>query len=94
MPATSTVVGIAEGRFPGSITLVGDWFGAKALPPRDGSQFRQTIFTGHAPTVLRWVRGFDRELKHYLRAAGIRAAESRDRAVSWIERRLAELPTV
>jgi hypothetical protein len=93
IPKASIVVGIAESQFPGSITVVGDWFGARALPPRDGSEFRQTIFTGHAPTVLRWVREFDRELKRHLGAVGIRAAKSRDHAVSWIERRLAQLPT-
>lgn len=85
-------VGFVSGRFLGNLTLIGDWFGAKALPPKPGSEYRQTVFSHHAPTVLSWVREFDEELNHSLLEERIEDYKSRDNAVKRIEARLKELP--
>ena len=77
----------------GNITIVGDWFGAKALPPQPGAEYRQTVFCHHASTVLRWVHDFDNELEDSLHANGIEISGSRDYAVMRIDDRLRELPS-
>ena len=93
MPKEKITVAFVRGTFLGNLTLVGDWFGATALPPRSGSEYRQTIFSHHAPTVLRWMRAFEQELKANLRKAGVAHMESRDYAVDRIEARLRDLRT-
>jgi hypothetical protein len=91
MPKEKILVAFVEDRFSGSLTLVGDWFGAKALPSRPGSEYRQTIFSHHAPTVLHWLCDFDQEIEASLRKAGVGILDSRDYAVGRIEARLSEL---
>jgi hypothetical protein len=85
-------VAIVKGGFSGNLTIVGDWFGAKSLPPQPGLEYRQTIFSQHGPTVFRWVRDFDQELENNLREEVIKGDDSRDHAVKRIEVRLRELP--
>jgi len=92
MPENIITVVTIDGKFPGNLTLLGDWFGAKALPPQPGSEYLQTVFSHHAPTALRWVRDFDKQLEDHLNAQGIEARESRDRALQRIDSRLSELP--
>jgi hypothetical protein len=92
MPRDQVVVATKQGIFPGSVTIVGDWFGARALPPRDGSEYRQTIFCYHAPKVLGWLHDFDVELEGTLKKQGIRPSDSRDHALKRLEERLEELP--
>jgi hypothetical protein len=92
MPRNKIKVGFGKGRFFGNLTIIGDWFGSKALPPRPGSEYRQTVFSHHAPTVLSWVREFDEELENSLRADGVAADDSRDNAIKRIDARLKELP--
>jgi hypothetical protein len=94
MPADMIAVGIVDGRFSGNLTIIGDWFGAKAVPPQPGSEYRQTVFTHHAATVLRWADDFDRELERSLQERGIDVHGSRDHAVKRIDDRLRGLPTV
>jgi len=91
MPKERISVAFVEGRFSGNLTLVGDWFGAKALPSQPGSEYRQTIFSHHAPTVLHWLRDFDQEREASLRKSGVDILESRDHAVGQIEARLRDL---
>ncbi len=91
-PTEMIRVAIDDGRFMGNLTIIGDWFGAKALPQQPGTEYRQTIFSHHAPTILRWSRDFDRELEDNLRTKGIAVDKSRDYAVKQIEVRLRELP--
>ena len=89
MPADSCQVGILRGRFVGNLTIIGDWFGAKALPPEPGREYRQSVFCHHAPTVLRWIDEFDRELAENL--PEVDRARSRDNALRVIDDRLREL---
>jgi len=85
-------VAISKSPFEESFTSVGDWLGAKALPPQPGKGFRQTIFTRHAPTVLVWNREFDRSLNALLEANGISEEQSRDAAIERIEQWLQTRP--
>jgi hypothetical protein len=91
LPEDKVTVAFVEGAFRGSLTIVGDWFGAKALPSQPGFEYRQTIFSHHAPTVLHWISEFDQEIQASLRSAGIEALDSRDYAVRRIENRMTEL---
>jgi hypothetical protein len=92
MPEDMITVAVADGSFAGNLTIVGDWFGAKALPAQSGSGYRQTVFSTHASTVLRWTRDFDEELEDGLRAKGIGVHGSCDHALKRIDDRLRELP--
>ena len=92
MPKDRITVAVADGGFAGNLTIVGDWFGAKALPPQSGSGYRQTVFSTHASTVLRWTRDFDQELEDGLRAKGVSVHGSCDHALKRIDDRLRELP--
>ena len=91
MPKEKITVAVVGGPFLGNLTLVGDWFGATALPPQPKSEYRQTVFSHHAPTVLRWLRDFDQELEDALRKVGVGHLESRDYAVEKIDNRIREL---
>jgi hypothetical protein len=77
----------------GNLTLVGDWFVAQAVTPRPGVGYLQTVFTGHAPTVLRSLLSFDGQLDALLTASGVRPEESRRAAIARLEERLASLPS-
>jgi hypothetical protein len=91
MPEERILVAFVEGQFLGSLTIVGDWFGAKSLPSRPGFEYRQTVFSHHGPTVFHWLCDFDREIEASLRKAGVSTVESRDYAVRRIEARMSEL---
>lgn len=93
MPEDMIRVAFVDGRFLGNLTIVGDWFGAKALPPQPGAEYRQTVFCHHASTVLRWLHNFDKELEDSLHANRIEIPGSRDYAVKRIDDRLRELPS-
>lgn len=93
MPEDMIRVAFVGGRFLGNLTIIGDWFGAKALPPQPGAEYLQTVFCHHASTVLRWLLDFDQELEDSLHANGIEVCESRDYAVKRIDDRIRELPS-
>lgn len=53
-----------EERISGSLFIVGDWFAAEAVLPRDPSAtYDRTMFTRHAPTVLNMIAHFDQNFK-------------------------------
>jgi hypothetical protein len=93
MPPSLVTVAIADSGDHGNLTLVGDWFGARALPPRPGAEYRDTLFSHHGPTVLRWVEQFDEECSSILRGSEVGAGESRDHALHRIQERLKQLPS-
>jgi hypothetical protein len=93
MPEDMIRVAFVDGKFLGNLTIIGDWFGAKALPPQPGAEYRQTVFCHHASTVLRWLHNFDKELEDSLRANGIGIREARDYAVKRIDDQLRQLPS-
>jgi len=92
MPEDMIRVAFINGGFLGNLTIIGDWFGARALPPQPGAEYRQTVFSQHASTVFRWLRDFDQELEDCLQASGIEAQGSRDHALKRIDERLKKLP--
>lgn len=80
-PDETTRVAISHSGLKESLILVGDWSGARSLLPPARSDYRQTLFCRHAPTVLRWVVEFDREIESLLARSSIRPEESREAAL-------------
>jgi len=74
----------------GSSTIIGDWFMAESMVPRPGG-YRQTVFTWHAPTVLRAVRRFDEQFEALCARGDFRDRSSRDVAVARIQEEIDRL---
>jgi hypothetical protein len=75
----------------GNVTIVGDWFVAHAVAPSPGAQYRKSVFSSHAPEVLRWLRAFDQELSE-ARGSGAEAdTGGLDTAIARLRRRLESL---
>ena len=55
-----------------------------------GRGFRQTIFTRHAPSIMKKIYDFDAEFKELLKIAGVKPLDSRSRAIDVIEKIIAE----
>jgi TIR domain-containing protein len=72
----------------GNLLIVGDWFVAESLVPRPGEGYRQTVFSWHAPTVLRRSRKFDQEFDELYRASGLGPDDSRKAAMTVIEKEI------
>lgn len=54
-----------------NLTVVGDWFASEAVVPRyPEAGYEQTVFTRHAPTVLRAIDRFDQDFQDHMRALG------------------------
>ncbi|PYP82102.1 MAG: hypothetical protein DMF61_27360 [Blastocatellia bacterium AA13] len=73
--------------------MVGDWFVAESLIPRAGEGYRQTIFSWHAPTVLRWMRKFDEEFEELYKQSNLASNASRRWAIEEIEQIIKNLAT-
>jgi hypothetical protein len=67
------------------VTIVGDWFFSESRVRSAGQGWRHSIFSWHAPTVLRKALAFDELLKAELAKKGIAAQESRQAAIEEIE---------
>ncbi|MBN1418048.1 MAG: hypothetical protein JXP34_04690 [Planctomycetes bacterium] len=74
----------------GSLTIIGDWFVAESRVPRPGG-YRQTIFSWHAPTVLRAVRRFDEQFDALYARRESPGRSSRDAAVARIQQEIDKL---
>ncbi|HEU4835744.1 MAG TPA: TIR domain-containing protein [Pyrinomonadaceae bacterium] len=85
MPDDKLIVGLTQGGIEEHLNLLGDQFGTKALTPQPGADYRQTSFTRHAPTVLKWLRDFDQELESILQTAKVTPTESRRMAIARIK---------
>jgi hypothetical protein len=59
-----------------SLLIIGDWVMAISHAPMPIG-YRQTLFTSHAPTILREIVKFDKELDTALKLGGIPPVESR-----------------
>lgn len=70
---------------PGNTLIVGDWFYAESITPKDGVGYRQTLFTWHAPTVLARIKQFDQQFRSGLESQGIRDERSRFEAVAAVD---------
>jgi hypothetical protein len=92
MPEDKVQVMITPRAREGNLTIVGDWFVAESLTPRTGEGYKQTIFSWHAPTVLRWVRKFDQEFEELQRQSGLSTVASLKSAITRIKEILASLP--
>jgi ubiquinone/menaquinone biosynthesis C-methylase UbiE len=69
----------------GSLIIVGDWFVAESLVRRPTQGYRQTVFSSHAPTVLRAFRRFDDEFNELCKSSGLEPDDSRRAAVEKIK---------
>lgn len=75
----------------GNETIVGDVFLARALPPHPNKDYRQTLLTSHAPTILQACRAFDDAFRRECRRQGIEPGHSRALAIDRLRVRLREL---
>jgi hypothetical protein len=82
---------ILTDQFHGNETIVGDVLLARALPPLPNRDYRQTLFTSHAPTVLQACRAFDAAYHHECSRQSLRPGDSRHQAVEALRARLQEL---
>jgi TIR domain-containing protein len=73
-----------------NLLIVGNWFTAESVSMR--REYRQTIFTRHAPTVAAKVTNFDTELNELLDEAGVKPGESRSRALDLLDVEIKKIP--
>lgn len=73
-----------------SVTILGNWFSAESLAGERGHQYRQTVFTRHAPTVMEKLDVFDAEFGELLSAANVKPEESRRWAIGVLEQTIQE----
>jgi hypothetical protein len=59
--------------------------------PVSGAQYRKSIFSSHAPEVLKWLRAFDAELAEALGPADDGPASGFDTAIVRLQERLKRL---
>jgi len=74
---------------PSNLTIVGDWFSAVSYTPSAG--YEDTVFTWHAPTVLRQINDFDDEFKALFGKASPEG--SIESAAQQVQKELAAIPT-
>ena len=88
MPDDKINVAIDRGRIKGSLFAVGDWFAAEAvvsIVSPTGGGYEHTIFTRHAPTVMKLTQAFDRRLRGLLPKDPQSGASTRCTATKLIE---------
>ncbi len=82
-------VAIRPRQAAGSLTICGDWFSAESIAPRPGEGYWGTIFSWHAPTVLRRLHEFESDFARILESSGVNGAASREAAIRVVEEQLA-----
>ena len=92
MPDEKLQIVITSRAREGNLTIVGDWFVAESLTPRTGLGYKQTIFSWHAPTVLRWMRRFDQEFNSLTERSNLQGISSRQLAIDTIKEIISRLP--
>jgi hypothetical protein len=92
MPDDTIQVVITQRAQEGNLTILGDWFVAESQAPRPGEGYRQTVFSWHAPTVLKELRRFDEEFEEYNRQSGLEPNASRKAVIIKINEMIATLP--
>ena len=70
-------VAVRKGAPAGNLAIVGDWYSAVSVTPIPGVGYEETLFTWHAPSVLKQIRGFDLEFAALLAANGVSPEDSR-----------------
>jgi hypothetical protein len=88
MPDEKIQVAITGRAQEGNLTILGDWFVAESQAPRPGEGYRQTVFSWHAPTVLKELRRFDEEMEEYHRQSELEPNTSRKAAIAKINEML------
>ncbi len=87
MDDESTEVAFSKKGQQGNVTIVGDWFACEAQLPSAREGLRQTVFSWHAPSVLKYLRDFDDDFSRISNGEKVEPASSRRRAMD----RIAEL---
>ncbi len=85
MPDNKVQVVISPSARKGNLLIVGDWFVAESFVPRPGEGYRQTVFSWHAPTVLRQARKFDQQFEELFRESDLQPNASRIAAMDEIK---------
>ena len=76
----------------GNVTIIGDWFVTHALIPRPGALFRQSVFSSHAPTVLKWMTRFDQQVDEAKAGDNFTRTQLMESAFARLRQRLRALP--
>lgn len=74
-----------------NLTIVGDWFCAEAVTAALGKGYHNTIFTRHAPTVIKRLELFDQELYKLLQQTNLEPEQTKFHAITKIQGILASL---
>jgi hypothetical protein len=85
MPDEKLRIALSPQAREGNLTIVGDWFSAESVSPRPGEGHRQTIFTWHAPSVLKTMRRFDEEFEEIYNESSLQPDASRRAAIARIQ---------
>lgn len=72
-----------------SLTILGNWFFAESSSAKQG--YRHTMFTSHAPNMLRKIKSFDEEFDYHIEKLGWKAEQSRAEAITVINGIISEL---
>jgi hypothetical protein len=75
----------------GSITLVGDWFLSEAVSSSETRVLRQAVFTRDIRMVQRHLDDFEHQMHDLLAARGWTEADSRARAIEYLQGQLNQL---
>jgi hypothetical protein len=73
------------------LTLLGDWFSSESPVRQAGQGWRHSVFTWHAPTVLRRMKEFDDRLNSLLARKGVKPQDSKRIAVEEIRNAIKSL---
>lgn len=87
-PTVRVAIWPADQKIWGNRTIVGDWFLADAVVPFQGESYRKTIFTRHAPTVLKRIRELDSLMEDLLEEMSLQGRSSREYAIEELERNI------
>lgn len=74
--------------FSESVTIIGDWFATESYYRSEAQGFKHSIFTCHAPGIMRKIRAFDEEFDALLEENGVVKGRSREAAAERIAKLL------
>jgi len=76
-----------------NVTIIGDWFMALAQEgPKPQFGYRETLFTWHAPTVLKHLRDFNGRFDEMYDATDYGGKSSREWAIDLLDKTIAAIP--
>jgi hypothetical protein len=79
---------------PKDLLILGDWFCSESIVPRTDVSYRQTMFSWHAPTVLKKLWDFDDQFASVLTAQGLTPHASLDAAIAQLQEGVEKLRVI